>query len=82
MNKIVNKLAGDKFMSKMHLKRLEFAYSACGSFTRYFERIEKFKETGNLKHLHRNKLDRACLAHDVVYSGSKIWLQELFQITF
>ena len=34
MNEIVNKflLAGDKFMSEMHLKQPVFTYSACGPF--------------------------------------------------
>ena len=35
-------------------------------------------ETGNLKHLHRNELDKACFAHDAVYSDSKDF--ELSQI--
>ena len=41
MNEIVNKflLAGDKFMSEMHLKQPGFIYSACGPFTRNKERI-------------------------------------------
>ena len=45
MNEIVNTflLAGDKFMPEMHLKQPEFTYSACGSFTKNKERIEKFK---------------------------------------
>ena len=36
MNEIVNKflLAGDKFMSGMHLKQSAFTYSACGPFTK------------------------------------------------
>ena len=44
MNETVNKflLAGDKFMSDMHLKQSGFTYSACGSFTKNRERIEKF----------------------------------------
>ena len=43
MNKIVNMflLAGDKFMPEMHLKQPEFAYSACGTFTKNKERIKK-----------------------------------------
>ena len=44
MNEIVNKflLAGDKFMTEMHLKQPGFTYSACGPFT-------KNKEFKNLK---------------------------------
>ena len=36
MNEVVNKflLAGDKFMPKMHLRQSQFAYSACGRFTK------------------------------------------------
>ena len=49
MNEIVNKflLAGDKFMPEMYLKQPGFAYSACGSFTKNKEKIQKFKETGD-----------------------------------
>ena len=43
MSEIVNKflLVGDKFMPKMHLKQPGFTYSACGTFTKNKERIEK-----------------------------------------
>ena len=36
MNEIVNKvlLAGDKFMSEMHLGQPGFIYSACETFTK------------------------------------------------
>ena len=67
-------------------------YTACGSFTKHRERIEKFRETGNLKHLYRNEafLDKACFAHDAAYSDSKdlakrtisnkIWKIELLKL--
>ena len=47
MNEIVNKflLAGDKFMTEMHLKQPGFTYSACGLFTRNKQRIQKFMQT-------------------------------------
>ena len=35
------------------------------------KRIQKVRETGNLKHLYRNELDKSCFAHDVAYSDSK-----------
>ena len=56
MNAIVNKflLAGDKFIPEMHLRQLEFTYSACGAFTENKERIKKFKETGDSKYIYRN----------------------------
>ena len=49
MNKIVNRLlfTGDKFMLRMHLRQLEFTYSACGPFRKNKERIQKFQETGH-----------------------------------
>ena len=40
-------LAGDKFMTEMHLKQPDFTYSACGPITKNKERIEKFMQTGN-----------------------------------
>ena len=33
--------------------------------------FNKFRETANLKHLHRNELEKACFAHDAAYSDSK-----------
>ena len=73
MNKIINKvlLPGDKFMPELHLKQPGFTYSACGPFTKHRERIQKFRETGNLKHLYRNELDKACFAHDAANFDSK-----------
>ena len=51
MNEIVNNflLVGEKFMPEMHLKQPGFTYSACGTFTKKKERIEKFMQTGNTK---------------------------------
>ena len=47
MNEIVNKflLMGDKFMPEMHLKQRGLTRSACGSFSKNKERIEKFMQT-------------------------------------
>ena len=73
MNKIINKflLTEDKFMIELHLKQPRVTYSVCRSFTKHRERIKKFRETGNLEHLYRNELDKACFAHDTAYSDSK-----------
>ena len=53
MNKIINKflLTGDKFIPELHLKQLGTTYSARGPFTKHREKIQKFRETGNLRHL-------------------------------
>ena len=58
-------------MPELHLRQPGFTCSACGPFTKLRERIHKFRETGNLKHLYRNDLDKTCFAHDAAYSDSK-----------
>ena len=49
MNEIVNNflLAGEKLMTEIHLWQSGFTYSGSGPFTKYKERIQKFKETGD-----------------------------------
>ena len=77
MNNLINKflLAGDKFMPEIHLRQCQFTYSACGPFTRHEERIQKFKETGDINYIciyiYMNELDKACFIHDAAYSDSK-----------
>ena len=46
MNKTINKflLNGYKFVPELHLKQPEFTYSACGTFTKHRERIQKLKK--------------------------------------
>ena len=67
MNEIVNKclLAGDKFMTEMHLKQPGFTYSACEPFTKNKERNQKFKETGDTSYIYKKELDKACFQHDI-----------------
>ena len=79
LNYIVNKflLAGDNLMPLMHLKqpasldKSGFTYSACGSFTKSKERIEKFMQTGNTDFIYKNELDMDCFQHDMAYGRSK-----------
>ena len=54
MNVIRNKflLAESKFMHEMHLRQSGFTYSACASFTKNKERIQKVKETRNSRCLY------------------------------
>ena len=40
------------FMSKLH--KPGFTYSTCESFTKHCKKIQKVKETGNLKHIYKN----------------------------
>ena len=37
-------------MLKLHLRQSVFTYRACGPFTKNCERIQKFRETDDLKH--------------------------------
>ena len=74
MNEIVNNtflLAGDKFMSDMHLKQPGVTYSARGPFTKNRKRIQKFKQTGDTKYIYKNELDKACFQHDMAYGDFK-----------
>ena len=54
MNNVINKflLAGDKFMPEIHLRQPQFTYSACGTFTKHEQRIQKFKETGDTNYIY------------------------------
>ena len=78
MNGIVNKLllAGDKFMPEMHLKQPGFTYSACRTFTKNKEKINKIKETGDSGYIYENELDKACVQHDMAYGDFMIWLMK------
>ena len=60
MNKTVSKI----FLSDLFLRELVFTYNECGLFIKHFERIQKFRETCNLKHIYQNKLDKACFTDD------------------
>ena len=73
MNGKVNKflLVGDKFTPEMHLKQPGCTYSACGSFTKNKERIEKFMQKGNTNYLYRKDLDKSCFQHDMAYGKYK-----------
>ena len=58
-------------MPEMHLKQPGFTYSACGPFTKNKKRIQKFKETVDLRYIHKNELDKAYFQHDVAYGDFK-----------
>ena len=62
---------GDTFTLEFHLKQPGFTNSFFGSFAKHRERIQKFREAGNLKCLSRNELDKNCSCHDAAYSDNK-----------
>ena len=55
----------------MHWKQPGFTYSAYEAFTKHCKRVQKFRETGNLKHLHRNGLDKLVLLKNGANPDSK-----------
>ena len=73
MNNVINKflLAGDRFMPEMHLRQPKFTYSACGTFTKHKQRVQKYKETGDTNYIYKNELDKDCFADDTAYSASQ-----------
>ena len=77
MNEIVNRFlsTGDRVMLEMHLRQPGFTYSACGPFTKNKKRIQKFKETGDLRYIYRDKLDKTCFLEIL-----KIYQEEQLQI--
>ena len=64
MNKIVNEflLDREKSMSESNLRKPGFTYSACVPFTKRRKIIQNFTETGNLKHIYKNELNKACFS--------------------
>ena len=73
MNEIVKKfsLAGDKFIPEMLIRQPRYTYSACGPFNKNKERIQKFKETEDLRCIYQNELDKACFQHNMAYGDFK-----------
>ena len=73
MRKIVNKflLAGDKFIPEWHLRQPGFTYSACRLFNKHHEKIQKFREQGDLNHIYKNLLNKPYFPHDAAYSDSE-----------
>ena len=58
-------------MSELDLQHPGLTYSVCGPFNKDCERIQKFRQTGDLKHLYRNELDKTCFLHNAAYCDSK-----------
>ena len=58
-------------MPEIHFRQPGFTYSTCGSFTKSKERLQKFKETGDSRHIYQNEIDKACFQHDMAYGDFK-----------
>ena len=64
-------MAGDKFMSKMHLKQPCFTYSACGPFTKNKGKNWKLYANKKYRPSLQKWVDKACFQHDMTYDKSK-----------
>ena len=72
MNKIINNLIVWRQIYVRIAFKTDRIYLQCfWTFTENRERIKKFTENGNLKHLYRNELDKTYFAHDAPYSDGK-----------
>ena len=52
-------------MPELHLRQPRFTYRTCRRFTKHRQKIQKFRGTGNSKHIYKSELDKACFAHDL-----------------
>ena len=62
-------LAGDKFMTEMHLKQPRFTYSAYGPFTKNKELESLCRQ--EIQIIYKNDFDKACFQHDMAFGKSK-----------
>ena len=58
-------------MAELHLRQLGFTYGACEPCNQNKERIQKFKETGDLRYIYQSKLDKTYFQHDMAYGEFK-----------
>ena len=54
-------------MPEMHLRQPGFTYISCGSVAKNKERMQTFKDPGDLQYVYQSELDKACIQHDMAY---------------
>ena len=59
-------------MLEMHLRQAGLLIVFVDHFQKNKDRIQKFKETGDLQYIYQNKLDKACFQHDIAFGDFKI----------
>ena len=67
MNAIINNflLDGDNFMPEMHLRQPEYRWKACRPLRKHVkDRIQKFKDTRDIRFICQNKLNKV---YDIAY---------------
>ena len=60
-------------MPEMNLRQPEFTYSTGGPNIKNKERIQKFKETGDIRYIYQNELNKVCFQRDMAYGNFKDW---------
>ena len=56
---------------KCILRQLGPTYCSFGTFTKSKERVQNFKETGDLQYIYQNELNEICFQHDIAYGDFK-----------
>ena len=64
-------LTGEALMSELHLSQQAIAYSSCGPLAKHLERIQKFKNTGDLYSVFKNQLDKVIFVYNAAYADTK-----------
>ena len=59
-------------MLEMHLRQAGLLIVFVDHLQKNKDRIQKFKETGDLQYIYQNKLDKACFQHDIAFGDFKI----------
>ena len=62
-------LANNEFIRKIDLKQPWFVNSAYGSFIKNKKQIQKLKDTGDLRFIYQNKVDKQCFQNDMAYGN-------------
>ena len=61
----------NKLMLEMDFRQLGPNYSAFKPFNKNKQRIQEFKETGDLTYIYQNETDKAYFQHDMAYRKFK-----------
>ena len=74
MNEIVNKvlLAGEKFMSEIHLRQLELCILLVEHLQKTRKEFKKWKKNPEDSwYIYQNELDKTCFQQDIAYEDFK-----------
>ena len=64
-------MAEGNFIAEMHLQQSGLMYSACGPFNKNKKRIKKSQETGDLRYIYQNELDKVFSQPDMASEDFK-----------